>query len=221
MQSLSLYIDRKRLSPYAMSVFVALREKHVDFKEIKIDLDKDENKSDTYLRICKTGKIPCLSVDGWSIFESMAITEFLDELFPAPDYPALYPTAIRARAKCRAVQALLKSDFSLICQNMPSTGIFQPLPEPYVPDRHTQVEIDRLTRVSEALIGDQWLSSQWSIADFDLAFMLHRLLSFKVPISERLYSYVMRNFQRESVHVWFKLRELERGTWDPSPFDVP
>jgi len=74
MQSLSLYIDRKRFSPYAMSVFVALREKQVDFKEIKIDLDKDENKSDTYLRICKTGKIPCLSVDGWSIFESMAIT---------------------------------------------------------------------------------------------------------------------------------------------------
>ena len=44
MQSLSLYIDRKRLSPYAMSVFVALREKQVEFKQIKIDLDKDENK---------------------------------------------------------------------------------------------------------------------------------------------------------------------------------
>jgi len=219
MQRLSLYIDSKRVSPYAMSVFVALREKNIEFQEIKIDLDKGENLSDTYLKVCKTGKIPCLSVDGWSIFESMAITEFLDELFPAPDYPALYPADIHARAKCRAVQALVKSDFSLIRQHMPSTGIFQPLPEPYVPDRHTQTEIDRLNRVGEALIGDRWISAQWSIADFDLSFLLHRLLSFKVPISEKLYSYVMRNFERKSVHVWFKLRELERGTWDASPFD--
>lgn len=219
MQHLSLYIDSKRVSPYAMSVFVALREKHIEFQEIKINLDEGENTSDAYLKVCKTGKVPCLSVDGWSIFESMAITEFLDELFPTPDYPALYPADLHARAKCRAVQALVKSDFSLIRQNMPSTAIFQPQPEPYVPDWHTQLEIDRLSRVSEALIGDRWLSAQWSIADFDLSFLLHRLLSFKVPISEKLYSYVMRNFERESVHVWFKLRELERGSWDRSPFD--
>lgn len=221
MQRLSLYIDRKRISPYAMSAFVALREKRVEFQEVKIDLDKGENKSDTYLRVCKSGKIPCLTVDNGSIFESMAITEFLDELFPAPEYPAIYPKDIYARARCRAAQLLVKSDFGLIRENMPSTGIFQPPPQQFIPDRNTQAEVDRLVRVAKSLIGDVWIGSQWSIADFDLGFILHRLISYQVPIPEKLYSYAMRNFERESVHVWFKLRELERGTWDPSPFDVP
>lgn len=91
-----------------------------------IDLNLLEQQSLAYRKICPSGKVPCLIIDDFHLFESWAITEYLEDVFPAPDYPASYPAEMKARAKCRAVQALMKTDFSSIRQDMPSTSIFVP-----------------------------------------------------------------------------------------------
>ena len=96
MQNISLYVDKNRISPYAMSVYVALKEKGLDFQEIVVDLDQQQQKSAAYQAICPSAKVPCLIVDNFSLFESWAITEYLEDAFPAPNYPALYPKEIYA-----------------------------------------------------------------------------------------------------------------------------
>ena len=126
MQNIRLYVDKNRISPYAMSVYVALKEKGLDFQEIVVDLDQQQQKSEAYQAICPSAKVPCLIVDNFSLFESWAITEYLEDAFPAPSYPALYPKEIQARAKCRALQALVKTDFMQIRQQMPSDSVFHP-----------------------------------------------------------------------------------------------
>ncbi|HJF27713.1 MAG TPA: glutathione transferase [Acinetobacter lwoffii] len=205
MPNICLYIDKKRISPYAMSVYVALKEKGLHFQEKVIDLDQQEQHSLAYRRICPTGKIPCLVVNDFHLFESWAITEYLENTFPFPEYPELYPNEIKARAKCRAVQALVKTDFISIRQAMPSDSIFVPPQVPAIFSAEAMQDIQRLLAVTDTVLGEElWLTEHWSIADFDLAFMLHRLLSYQVELPEKIQAYIQRNFQRSSVQSWIQ-----------------
>jgi glutathione S-transferase len=212
MHNICLYIDQKRVSPYAMSVYVALKEKGLDFQEKMVNLAQLEQQSLAYRRICPSGKVPCLLIDDFYLFESWAITEYLEDAFPAPQFPALYPADLQARAKCRAVQALIKTDFMPIRQAMPSESIFVPPKAPLIVSADAMQDIQRLVTFTETLLGDLWLTQQWSIADFDLAFMLHRLLSHQVELPDRIQAYIQHNFQRGSVQSWMeenaKLRHL-------------
>lgn len=207
MHNICLYIDKKRISPYVMSVYVALKEKGLNFQEKTVDLDQLEQQSMAYRRICPSRKVPCLVIDDFHLFESWAITEYLEDAFPAPDYPALYPRESQARAKCRAIQALVKSDFMQIRQQMPSDSVFHP-PKISTPlTASITEEIQRLLNVAEHMLEDIWLAEHWSIADFDLAFMLHRLLSHQVKLPVKIIEYIERNFRRASVQAWLAEHE--------------
>ncbi|KAA0602457.1 glutathione S-transferase, partial [Escherichia coli] len=63
----------------------------------------------------------------------------------------------------------------------------------------------RLLAVTDTVLGEElWLTEHWSIADFDLAFMLYRLLSYQVELPEKIQAYIQRNFQRSSVQSWIQ-----------------
>ena len=207
MHNICLYIDKKRISPYVMSVYVALKEKGLNFQEKTVDLDQLEQQSMAYRRICPSRRVPCLVMDDFHLFESWAITEYLEDAFPAPDYPALYPRESQARAKCRAVQALVKTDFMAIRQAMPSDSIFVPPKGLFIASAEVLQDIQRLLAVTESLLSECWLTEQWSIADFDLAFMLHRLLSQQIELPDKIQVYIQRNFQRASVQAWLTENE--------------
>src|SRR5690606_36298830 len=178
MQNIRLYVDKNRISPYAMSVYVALKEKGLDFQEIEIDLEQRQQKSAAYQAICPSAKVPCLIVDNFSLFESWAITEYLEDACPAPSYPALYPKEIQARAKCRTIQALVKIDFMQIRQQMPSDSVFHPAKISTLLTAPITEEIQRLVNVAEHMLEYIWLTEQWSIEDIYMDFMLNRLLTY-------------------------------------------
>src|SRR5438046_615939 len=92
--SLKLYVDSQFTSPYAISAFVALREKSLDFEMETVDLEAG-NKELTYTGKALTGRVPCLVHNDFMLTESSAITEYLDEMFPAPEHRALYPVLPR------------------------------------------------------------------------------------------------------------------------------
>lgn len=211
MTNIRLYIDKNRFSPYAMSVYVALKEKGLIFQEYKIDLEQGEQYTAEYLKICPSHKVPCIVVDGMVLSESWAITEFLEDQFPFPAYPAIYPDQIIDRAKCRSIQSLVKTDFVAIREHMSSICVFLPPKQMLILTKQLTAEIEKLLVMSEAAIGDEWLSVDWSIADFDLAFMLHRLMSYGFEMSEKLVTYVQRNFQRKTVQAWLTQRILDEG----------
>ncbi len=94
-----------------------------------------------------------------------------------------------------------------IRQQMPSDSVFHP---PKISTSLTAPiteEIQRLVNVAEHMLEDIWLTEHWSIADFDLAFMLHRLLSHQVKLPVKIIEYVERNFRRASVQAWLAEHE--------------
>ena len=53
---LQLYVDRRFSSPYAMSAFIALREKGLEFSLKTIDLHAQENRSGDFLHSSMTAR---------------------------------------------------------------------------------------------------------------------------------------------------------------------
>lgn len=101
---LRLSADAQFASPYAMSVFVVLQEKKLPFELSTVDLGADANREASYAAKSLTQRVPTLMHGDFSLSESSAITEYLDDAFPET---IVYPHDHRLRARARQVQAWL------------------------------------------------------------------------------------------------------------------
>jgi len=85
-------------SPCARRVKISLIEKGLRFRTHRVDLAGLEQRHPAYLAVNPNGLVPTLVHNGFSIWESNVITEYLDDAFPEkPLYPAT--AAERAQAK--------------------------------------------------------------------------------------------------------------------------
>jgi glutathione S-transferase len=198
-----LYVDSQYTSPYAMSVFVGLKEKRIPFELRTMDLENGANHSAEYATESLTGRVPTL-VDGeFALSESSAITEYLDEVYPGA---ALYPSDPRAKARARQVQAWLRSDLLPIRQERSTIVVFyQPNQQPLSPA--AEIAARKLFRAAETLLAHngEHLFGSWSIADVDLALMLNRLVLNGDAVPTKLADYARRQWQRPSVQEWVNL----------------
>ena len=60
-----------------MRTRMVLHEKGIDFEVHEVDLG---NKSEEFLSVSPYGKVPVLSVNGTSLYESNIVNEYLDEV---------------------------------------------------------------------------------------------------------------------------------------------
>lgn len=201
MSSLTLYVDSSFTSPYAMSVYVTLLEKKREFALKTVNLDNGEHLQPAYRDLALTGRVPTLVHGELVLNESSAIIDYLEEAFPAPQHAAVLPADIAQRARARQVQAWLRSDL-LALRAERSTNVIFFAPEPTPLTEAGQAAADRLIRIAERLIDGEQLFGQWSIADTDLALMLHRLISNADPVPPRVADYARRQWERASVQAW-------------------
>jgi len=201
--SLTLFTDHYWISPYAFSAFVALKEKGVPFEEKFVRLQDKEHLHAGYRDASMTGRVPALRHDVFWLAESSAIAEYLEDVFPPPQHPRLYPQDPRQRAQARMIQAWIRSDLMPVREERSTATMFyERAKEPLT--SKGQAAADNLLRVSALLIPDgaTQLFATWSIADADLGFMLHRLIlnGHEVPAKARAYAEVQ--WQRPSVKEW-------------------
>jgi len=202
--NLRLYVDAQFASPYAMSAFVALSEKGLSFEVTPVNLAANENRAGGFAAKSLTQRVPALLHDGFSLSESSAIAEYVNEVFPGA---ALYPAEPRARARARQVQAWLRSDLMPIRQERSTQVVFygskaEPL------SAVAREAAEKLFSAAEALLpfDAENLCGQWCIADVDLALMLNRLVLHGDPVPERLATYASRQWQRPTVQKWVHQR---------------
>lgn len=200
-----LYVDAKYSSPWAMSAFVTLHEKGLPFDLLTIDLAAQENHTPVYTDTSLTCRVPTLVHDDYSLSESSAISEYLEDLYPPPGYAPVYPRDIRARARARQIQAWLRSDLMPIRSERTSRVVFYTRTDkPLSEDGRAAAE--KLFRIAGALLpdGTQHVFGDWSIVDVDLAFMLNRLAMNGDEVPPRLAAYAAAQWQRPSVQRWVK-----------------
>ncbi|TDR31875.1 glutathione transferase [Hydromonas duriensis] len=205
MSDLTLYVDAPYTSPWAMSVFVALTEKHLPFKLITVDLEKGEQRDIPSL----TYRVPTLVHGHFSLTESSAITEYLEDLFPEH---AMYPKDTENRARARQIQSWIRSDLLILRQERSTIVVFyEPTTTPL--SAQAQVAVQKLFKVAEELLshGGEHIFAEWSLVDLDLTIMLNRLLLNGDDVPPRLAAYARRQWQRPSVQAWLNLLPTQLG----------
>ena len=198
---MQLYVDSKYVSPYAMSVFVALHEKKLPFEVAALDLSSGAASAPAYAKISITHRVPTLVDGDFSLSESSAITEYLHEGYPGQ---ALYPTEVKDRARARQVQAWLRSDFMPIRSERATVVLFYgPSATPLSSEAGSAAQ--KLFAGATELLshgGPHLCGKEWCIADVDLAVMLNRLVLNGDSVPENLAAYASRQWQRPSVQLW-------------------
>ncbi len=204
-----LYGSGTFTSPYVFSAFVALEEKGIPYRLETLSMEEHEHERPEYAEPSFTGRIPALRHGDFWVAESSAIDEYLDEAFPPPAYPRLYPEDIRKRAIVRMVQAFVRSDVLAVRRERPTSTFFEGEP-PRPLTLEGKASVERLVKVSERFLppGASYVAGSFTLADADLALMLQRLVYNGDPCPARLADYVRTVFARPSVRRW-----LARTAW--------
>ena len=200
-KDICLYVDARFISPYALSAFVALHEKGLDFELQTVDLSANANLEADYAATSLTRRVPTLIHNQFALSESSAIAEYVHEVFEGPP---LYPADSRARSRARQVQAWLRSDLIALREERSSEFMFFGLPVAPL-SAGAQAEVERLFFAAQSLLStDEHLFGQWCIADVDLACMLNRLIFCGDAVPDRLAAYAARQWERPSVQLWLE-----------------
>jgi glutathione S-transferase len=89
-------------SPYAWKIWLALEHKGVPYEAKRLTFDPDQTKTPEFLKINPRGRVPAIVDDGFALYESNAIAEYLDERFPEKP---LLPKDAKSRALARRIMA--------------------------------------------------------------------------------------------------------------------
>jgi glutathione S-transferase len=215
MKPLVLHGDAHWSSPYFFSVVVALEEKKVPYEVRTLDLLRNQTKDAAYQARSITGRIPALSHGDFTLTESSAIVEYLEEAFPAPAHARLYPESIEQRARARQLMSWVRSDETLpIRRERPTSTMFyerSKVPLSAEAEAASAKLIDVATRF---LDGKAQPFATPTVADADLAFMLHRLILNGHPVPAPVRAYAEAQFQRPSVR---RFLDVARPPYVPTP----
>lgn len=154
-------------STNSRKVRIALIEKGLEFERISIDLTKREQKNPDYLKVHPFGQIPALDDEGFVVYDSTIINEYLEDEYP---YPPLMPSDSEGRARARMMEDFRDAQF-----NPYFVHIIQESRKPEG-ERDTQridnakAEITKaFDRIEAELQGRDYLTGAFSLAD--VAFM--------------------------------------------------
>lgn len=205
--SLRLVIGTKNLSSWSMRPWVLMKAFGIPFEEILIRLDQP----DTIANIAEysmAGRVPVLLADEIAVWDSLAICEFLAELYPTLH---LWPASFEARAMARSICAEMHAGFSALRNSMPM-NLKQSLPG-QGRNAGSQADIGRISEIWEDCLANYgahgYLFGDFSIADAYFAPVVTRFKTYGVSLAPALQAYAERVLAHPAVNAWIQdaLRE--------------
>jgi glutathione S-transferase len=165
-------------SPYAWRVWYALEHKGIAYDMKTLSFDKEEHKRPDFLAINPRGKVPAIVDDGFALYESTAIVEYLED--KKPGEPRLFAADPRQRAIQRRM--MREADQYVAPALTAFAPLFRPGAEQAPADKVAAAAATlqkELAMWERALTGD-YLVGALSAADFTLypqAALVQRILA--------------------------------------------
>lgn len=220
---LTLVIGNKNYSSWSLRPWVYLKQQGIAFDEVNVSLYQGDYKAQL-ARYTPAGKVPVLIDGATTVWDSLAILEYLAERYP--DKPG-WPAAPQARALARSVSAEMHAGFQALrqnlCMNVRKVYPWRPVgaANAWPPEVSTEVaRIEAAWEQCRALrSGDgPFLFGQFSIADAMYAPVAWRLQGYSVPLGPGATAYVevmlalpaMREWQAAAVAEPITLPQFER-----------
>jgi len=217
---LTLIIGNKNYSSWSMRPWVAMTAFGIPFQEVRVLLDCD----DTAAKIAAysaCGRVPVLLAGEMTIWDSLAICEYLAEQFQELH---LWPQDVAARAMARSICAEMHAGFmdlrSAMSMNVrgryPGKGR----------TNGAQADIGRISEIWEECLSrfggqHQFLFGEFSIADAYYAPVVLRFRSYGVTLAPALNAYCERVLAHPAVARWVEEAMAETETAPKHDADMP
>lgn len=172
MSNLVLYIGNKNYSSWSMRPWLAMKGCGVPFSEVLIPFN-DEGGNPKFKEISPTGRVPVLHHGDVRIWESLAIIEYVAELYPDA---GLWPQAPADRARARSYAMEMLSGFRALRGACPM-NIRRPVRAISLPEG-VMADVARIEAIwTEALArsGGPFLFGAFTAADAMFAPVVNRL----------------------------------------------
>lgn len=208
MTGLTLVIGNKNYSSWSLRPWLAMKQSGIAFDESRIPLYQPQSKAQL-LEHSPAGKVPVLHDADITVWDSLAICEYLAERFPQS---SLWPQDARDRAHARAVSAEMHSGFPNLRSCMPMN-----LRSSYPGRGHTpevDAEIARIAamwsdcRERHAARGP-FLFGVFSIADAMYAPVATRFITYAVDLPPVCAQYVERLRALPALQAWYAAARIE------------
>lgn len=194
---LTLFVDAFFITPFDFRGWVALREKGLEFTASRVMMEEGRGLSPSYKEQSITARVPGLAHGDFWLAESLAIVEYVEETFPPPAWPPLWPAEPRSRARARQLMSFLGSDLFALSRERPSWTVAYPGERaPLSPAGRAAA--DELIAIATRVVAAGFTKT-WSIACADLTFALLRLARNGEVLSPELAALVADNVARPSV----------------------
>ena len=196
---LQLVIGNKRYSSWSMRPWVLMKHFDLPFEETVIGLDLPDTAASIAL-YNKAGKVPVLIDGALTVWDTLAIAEYLAEKFPDLH---LWPRDRLVRAHARSVSAEMHSGFPNL-RNDCSMKILESRPLPKLRPE-TQTEVERLVSSFNQCLeksGGPFLFGAFSIADAMYAPVVSRFRTYALPASGAAVAWLETMWKSPGVQAW-------------------
>jgi glutathione S-transferase len=197
---ITLYCDGYFVNQFDGTVVVALEEKGLPYSTARALLRDGGGVPPALTAQTGIARVPALQHGDFWLTESSAIAEFLEETYPPPGHPALFPADPRRRAKARQLMSFVRTDLIPLRTERSWWVCVYPAQHPPLSreaERDARELIDLTARLAAA--GE---FAEWNIAHADLAMCLLRLGRTDYPLPDAVRGFLDANLARPSVRTY-------------------
>ncbi len=212
---LKLYIGNKNYSSWSMRPWVLLRQAGIPFEEVLVRFDSFEADSQfkrSLAGLNPVGKVPVLQDGTLVVWDTLAIAEYIAELYPER---RLWPADKDARARARSICAEMHAGFSALRSHCPQ-NIEASLPEVgaliWRDKPAVRADVERLVAMWSDLLtqhGGPLLFGSFTVADAYFAPVCMRLKTYGLPVPPAIAAYIERVAALPGVAAWLQEARAE------------
>jgi glutathione S-transferase len=215
--SLTLIIANKAYSSWSLRPWILMRHCGIVFDEIVIPLAQDNTRAEL-LQFSPSGKCPALRDGDITVWDSLAIIEYLAEMYP--DKP-LWPKARAARAQARSLAAEMHSSFMGLRGLLPMNMRRAVKKYELTPEASADVaRLEQAFKQAKDAFGQSgpFLFSDFSAADAMFAPVVNRLHVYDVTVTPATRAYMDAMMALPAWHEWHAQAQAE--PWKIGKYEV-
>jgi glutathione S-transferase len=206
MAKATLTISSKNYSSWSLRGWLMTKFSGLPFDEVVVAPDDAAARAEILL-ISPTILVPCLRHDGATIWDTLAIGEYLNEILPEA---RLLPAGRIERAHCRAISGEIHSGFTTLRASLP-VNLKGHFPSFKIWTR-AQADIDRVCTIwSDCLAksGGPFLFGERTMADAMYAPVVTRFATYDVKIEPLLKAYTDMIMTMPEMVEWIEAAKAE------------